>query len=282
MYACGDRPGGDDVESGAQVRVVVWNLNWWQQGRGPDPQPSWRYLDEQLPAVFDWDVALLQECAPPEGRTNVVFRPVRDARWGTAVVTRAAGLREITIEDDSHPGGYVAAEVDLGDRGRVSVVSLYGMHEFAKTVDGELYDMRYITTSIHRVLSDLTPLVDHHGRHRTKLPLIMGGDLNTSTQIDPPDRERHRNILERFATMGLTDGWQAAPDTEPAPDCTCPDHPDCRHVRTHTHPRSVRPWQIDYVFANPALRVVSCRTIVDDETWQRSDHAPVTAVLERR
>jgi endonuclease/exonuclease/phosphatase family metal-dependent hydrolase len=33
------------------------------------------------------------------------------------------------------------------------------------------------------------------------------------------------------------------------------------------------------VLANRALRFTSCRTVVDDATWQLSDHAPVVAHL---
>jgi endonuclease/exonuclease/phosphatase family metal-dependent hydrolase len=56
--------------------------------------------------------------------------------------------------------------------------------------------------------------------------------------------------------------------------------PDCGHVRTHTHNRSQRPWQLDYVFANRALEFTSCRTVIDAHTWERSDHAPVVAELQ--
>jgi hypothetical protein len=47
-------------------------------------------------------------------------------------------------------------------------------------------------------------------------PLVLGGDLNVSTQLDPPDRERHRNALERFKTLGLTDAWIVSPDKQVA------------------------------------------------------------------
>jgi endonuclease/exonuclease/phosphatase family metal-dependent hydrolase len=270
---------GGSVERGARVTLVTWNMDHWQ-GTDDRRAAGWDYLDGRFAERVDWDIALLQECVPPASRERVLFEPVRNGPWGTAVVTRAADLRGVAVEV-SHPGCLVVGEVVLGERGPLTVVALYGVHESSRFVGGELYDMRYVITTVHRLLSDLNPLIDRHGRHRTKQPLVVGGDLNLSTQIDPPDRDRHRNALERFVTLGLTDAWLVSPDSVPADDCRCGEGPACRHVRTHTHRRSPRPWQLDYVFANPTLRVRSCRTIIDGHTWERSDHAPVVAVLER-
>ena len=259
--------------------MVSWNLDYWQ-GSEERRDAAWRYLDGTLAAKLQWDVALLQECVPPQGRPDLLFRPVRNGPWGTAVVTRGAPLRPLELEDDSLPGCLVAAEVDLGERGEVTVVSLYGLNDFAKRVGGETSPHRYAITGVHRLLSDLTPLIDLRGRVRSPRPLVLAGDLNVSTQLDSPDRERHRNVLDRFTSLGLIDAWTVSPDKVPADDCVCADAPSCGHVRTHTHRRSAKPWQDDYVFVNRRLRVASCRTVLDDETWQRSDHAPVVAILE--
>jgi endonuclease/exonuclease/phosphatase family metal-dependent hydrolase len=194
------------------------------------------------------------------------------------VVARTGEVRRIELEDDSHPGCVVAADVRLDGGARHTAISLYGLQEYRKHIDGEPYRLRYAVTAVHRILSDLTPLIDLHGRSRVKRPLVLGGDLNVSSQIDPPDRRRHREVLERFAGLGLKDTWAAAPDSIRAPDCTCEDQP-CRHVRTHTHGRSPRPWQLDYVFANPAWKPISAETHLDEDTWTRSDHAPVVVRL---
>jgi len=163
-------------------------------------------------------------------------------------------VRRIDLEDDSHPGCVVAADVTL-DRGvRCTAVSMYGRQEYRKQIDGEPYRLRYAVTAVHRMLSDLTPLVDLHGRARVKAALVLGGDLNVSSQIDPPDRRRHREVLDRFAGLGLQDAWEAAPATLRAPDCACADE-TCRHVRTHTHRRSPRPWQLP-----AAMRAIAPRS----------------------
>ena len=263
-------------EEGA-VTVVTWNMNHWQNNQAAR-QAAWDYLHGPLVDETGWGVALLQECAPPEGSDRCIWAPIRDHAWGTAVLVRTGAIRRIELEDDSHPGCVVACEVTREDGTTMAVVSLYGLQEYARHIDGEPYRLRYAVTAVHRMLSDLTPLIDQHGRHRTKRPLLLGGDLNISSQIDPPDRRRHIEVLDRCAGLGLEDAWTVSPDSEPAADCVCLDV-DCRHVRTFTHRQSRKPWQLDYVFTNPALQVTSARAIIDDNTWTRSDHAPVAVTV---
>ena len=43
---------------------------------------------------------------------------------------------------------------------------------------------------------------------------------------------------------------------------------------------SAKPWRDDYAFADERLRLVSCRAVIDDDIRNRSDHAPVAAILE--
>ena len=40
----------------------------------------------------------------------------------------------------------------------------YGRQEHTKEVDGEPYGLKYAITAVHRMLSDLTPLIDQRGR----------------------------------------------------------------------------------------------------------------------
>ena len=260
------------------VSAISWNLNHWQQTPATRAM-AWDHLGGTLAGRHGWDVALLQECVPPaDWPFPIVWRPVEGQQWGTAVTTRHQSLAPVTIEDDSHPGCVVAARVPTGV-GEVVAVSLYGLQEHARRIDGEKYTLRYSVTAVHRMLSDLTPLIDRSGRSRPGGPLIVGGDLNVSTQMPPPDRRRHAEVLDRFAGLGLVDGWGVSHDKEPAPDCDCPGAPECGHVRTHRHWQSLRPWQLDYLFANRHLTFRSCRTLLDDDTWVRSDHAPLLAVL---
>jgi hypothetical protein len=269
---------GAAVNGGGRLTVVSWNMNHWQNSPAAR-EAGWEYLFGPLAEETGWDIALLQECLPSRALPRCVWAPVRDLAWGTAVVARSGIVRRIDLEDDSHPGCAIAADVTLDGGARCTAVSMYGLQEFRKHIDGEPYRLRYAVTAVHRILSDLTPLIDLHGRSRVKRPLVLGGDLNVSSQIDPPDRRRHREVLERFAGLGLQDAWAAGPDSSRAPDCICADDP-CRHVRTHTHRRSSRPWQLDYVFVNSAWKPISAEACIDRSTWSRSDHAPVAVRLD--
>jgi hypothetical protein len=161
----------------------------------------------------------------------------------------------------------VAARVEVPDEQPLVAVSLYG-----------LIDDGYAVTSVHRALSDLTPLMDSSLRHR----VIVGGDLNCSSQLPPPDRARHRNLFERFHTLGLVDltGLTAA-SRPPLENCPCEDEP-CRHVQTWRRKGSA-PYQDDWLFASEELASRVNSVVVhndfDSEAWLHSDHAPIFALF---
>jgi hypothetical protein len=115
--------------------------------------------------------------------------------------------------------------------------------------------------------------------------LIVGGDLNCSTQLPPPDRQRHANLFDRIASLGLIDLLERTRAGRQAePDCPCDNAPNCGHVRTHKHRMSDLPWQDDYLFATPTLaeRLTTCYAVHDDDPdpWSLSDHCPVVAVFD--
>lgn len=273
------------TDAGARTATVLtWNLNHWRQS--PESRrAAWAHLDGTLADATGWDIALLQECVVPAERDGpVLWRELPGLGWGTAVALRTGAgttLTELALEDDSHPGCVVAADAGLDDW-TLTVASLYGRQEPRKRVGGEVQHLRYSVTAVHRMLSDVTPLVDLRDRRRSPTPIVLGGDLNVSTQVDGPDRARHAGVLQRFADLGLTDGWAVSPDAERAPDCDCPAAPGCGHVRTHTHDRSARPWQLDYLFIGRALEFTSCRTVADGGVGELSDHLPVVGVLRLR
>jgi len=141
------------------------------------------------------------------------------------------------------------------------------------------FDEGYSVTTVHRLLSDLTPLLDNASTRG----VILAGDLNLSTQLEAPHRARHRNALERFATLGLVDCLALErPARRRLANCPCEERP-CRHVQTHRHPKSPHPWQDDYVFVSESLasRVVSCFGLDGGEPdpWQFSDHCPLVLEL---
>ena len=85
-----------------------------------------------------------------------------------------------------------AASVELASGYQVTAVALYGlMHEFADA-------------SVHRSLSEISPLVDDR---RYREHLLVGGDLNTSAHwpAGDPFVARDSNVLARFEALGLVD-----------------------------------------------------------------------------
>jgi endonuclease/exonuclease/phosphatase family metal-dependent hydrolase len=195
---------------------------------------------------------------------------------GSLVVSFAGPIEKVTHAQSIHganpveldaafPGSLAVAETSDG----LTLVSMYGLiHE------------GYALTTVHKQLSDLTALVDRSPSPR----VILAGDLNLATQLEPPDRARHRNALERFETLGLVDALhlQRHPRA-PLPDCPCDDDP-CQHVRTHRHTQSSKPWQDDYVFVSRSLApsVSGCRAVDrgDPDPWSLSDHCPLLLELD--
>ena len=255
----------------ATVRVATWNMNHWRRSDG-ERAAGWKFLRD-----LELDLALVQEAVPPPDVTVVArsggIGPTR--HWGSAVVSYAGGLAEITsvrspfgkaVLDlcQTFPGS-VAVAHDRGDHPTV-FVSVYGV-----------LDAGYAITTMHRILSDLTPLLDSPLGKR----VILGGDLNASTQLPGKDRARHRNLFERFMTLGLIDLLGLTADERPPlQDCPCEDVP-CRHVRTQRHSRSAVPWHNDYLFATKPLadRLVTCEPLTQPDPWHLSDHCPVVAIF---
>jgi endonuclease/exonuclease/phosphatase family metal-dependent hydrolase len=220
-------------------------------------------------------VALLQEAVVPvTWRGHAVFRAggISETRpWGSAIVSRSPlePLETVITRystspapvDHSHPGAVTVAVIHPPKGEPITVVSVYGLIEYG-----------YAVTTLHRILSDLTPLFDSpHGRR-----VVIGGDLNCSTQLAPPHRARHRTVFDRFASLGLVNVSERRLDAAVLDECPCADEP-CRHVRTHFHSRSQKPWQDDYVFVSKPLASKVCCEVLDRGATGRplSDHAPV-------
>ena len=256
--------GNDDVA----LRLLTWNMNYWQQRR--DHDAAWAYLDD-----LDWDVALLQEAVVPVTWTgHAVFRSdgISATRpGGSAIVSRPPlePLDTVTTRysttpapvDHSHPGAVAAAVIHPPKGEPITVVSVYGLIEYG-----------YAVTTLHRILSDLTPLLDTSIGRR----LGIAGDLNCSTQLAPPHRARHKTVFDRFVSLGLVNVTERRLDDAALDGCPCADEP-CRHVRTHFHSRSQKA-----VAGRLRLRVGVARYDARCEVLDRtaagrplSDHAPV-------
>lgn len=255
------------------LEVLTWNMA--RRAR------AWPYLHDVLMADRGAPtVALLQEASPAE-ELAAICRPggIGSGRpWGSAVLGRGLELEELSEVTTRYsakpnqllqtwPGAVAVAVASLPDRGPVTFVSVYG-----------LIDRGYAITTMHRILSDLTPLLDTpYGKN-----LMLGGDFNCSTQLSTPHRGRHKNLFDRFESLGLVDLVARTRDVG-VQGCRCSDEP-CRHVQTHRHSQSPVPWQDDYLFATEALasRLVECDVVDsgDPDPWDFSDHCPIRAVFD--
>ncbi len=252
--------------------------NWKQ--RADKRAEAWAWLKGTLAP----DVALLQETVPPDGTTGIVWKDGGidgNRPWASAVKSFGPAIEEIRkargrhnkVERELHrtfPGAMAIARLSPCDAEPVTFVSMYG-----------LIDDGYATTTVHSLLSDLKPLLDSTAGGR----LVIGGDLNCSTQLPPPYRRVHRNLFDRFRANGLVDlTHYTRHERDPPPGCPCSEEPPCGHVQTHRHNRSDKPWQDDYLFASKELteRLSSLEVVdnVEPSPWEFSDHCPLVATFE--
>jgi endonuclease/exonuclease/phosphatase family metal-dependent hydrolase len=139
----------------------------------------------------------------------------------------------------------------------------------------------FLDASVHRSLSEISPLVDDP-RYRTRL--LIGGDLNTWSGWPAGEPgttlARDINLLQRFEALGLVDCLAAKRPAGRLPDCTCTLGDDCTHTRTRLDERRPGiPYQIDYLWTSAALAssLSSCNALATSEWFAISDHAPIVA-----
>lgn len=278
------------------MRVVSWNMNHCR--RSPEARErAWAYLRNVLHA----DVALLQETSPPAG-CAAVYKPI-DAtssgrNWGSAVVSLsprfalrewlrrplAAAYADRTLPE-SHPGTVAVADVVRVDTGETCFVaaSLYGQWDYLPS--GDIYS----PSTLHRILSDLTPVLVWSARKPHKTPVLVAGDFNATTQVAATtqwkvEEEEADVLFRRIRALGLHDVIAHTAATRARLDpCSCPKAGECTHVRTYRNNNQVdsRPTQLDYAFCSEALlpQLVAVEVHGEDAAWALSDHCPIVLDL---
>jgi endonuclease/exonuclease/phosphatase family metal-dependent hydrolase len=274
--------------------MVALTVCSWNMRQNPDAWVRLRQIGEERGV----QVALLQEAVPPptEGwQTHPVWDEVEawrvtahsDVRRAfasaIAVVDPGVGMSPVTPQPlnqvaytdfpISHPGQFAVADLTLPTGESITAISLYGIWD---RDDRDLY----AEATLHRAISDLTSVL----QNRVNTPIVLAGDLNVYRDWHHATRgsewaSRYDTIFNRLAAYDLP---LLGPLGEaPLPGCPC-SRAQCDHVRTYAHnmnPNNV-PYQLDYVFASPALRLVECVVLEDDHAWKYSDHLPVLATFE--
>lgn len=271
-------------------------------GLGSSPRRSaaknWRRLFELI-GELSADVVLLNEANVPLPKLPDSFQSLYDStgttgrdlrrdgrpvsrRWATAILSRYGapapvvaraksryGRRPNIQFGPSRPGSWVAGVVEDPQLGSIACVSLYGLLE-------ELSD-----ASVHRSLSDISPIFTDPDYKRL---VLIGGDLNTSTQWpDPSARRRDEGVLRRFEDYGLIDCLRQTHEDAPLDNCRCNLGQDCRHTWTRRDPGNPhKPYQMDYLFASGTLakRLETCLALPPTDWAEYSDHSPIIATFE--
>jgi len=203
----------------------------------------------------DFDIALLQEAAPPPAtlQGHVVYEPLEPGRGspaGTAVWSRWP-LTTLSASR-THPGAAAAAEVATPD-GPTTAVSLYALFDYITFANGARKG--FAVTTVHRLLSDLTPhLEEPHRRSR----LILGGDLNCNPSWDKPGRPTNTLLLSRIEAYALRSVVPILPTDENA---------------------TFKKRQIDYLFVGNGYAVEAAEVARDGPLTDLSDHHPVVATI---
>jgi hypothetical protein len=281
------------------MKVVVWNMRFGSS------LENWSLFGPDG-AYRDADVCLLNEAKPPLaglglnvmtagetiGRDHPTYGGSKLRAWSTAVASPHQLQRPKDVwvlppsETDpakdrrsklmaSRRGAWTVAVVALPGGERITAISLYG-----------LLDERS-DASVHRSLSDLTPLLDDP---RYNELLLLGGDLNPlwSAPRESHLLERVQGVYDRITKgFGLEDLLlttldEKDPSRGRLESCTCSLGDACRHVWTfRRHKSSLKGCQDDYLFASTALaeRLDECRAI-EFTNESPSDHAPIVATFD--
>jgi exonuclease III len=155
-----------------ELKIVTWNMAYWSHKKFVNQ--AWAYFFEKI----DADIYLFQESYPSEywkNSDNFLWFGIGGTRnWGTGIYSKKYPLEHLEIKNN-HIGSLVLAEVKVTDEWKLTVISLYGsMEKLGNTV--------YAITTLHRMLSDLTGVLNGHFGGRRQI--ILGGDFNASIQCD--------------------------------------------------------------------------------------------------
>jgi len=252
---------------------------------------AWEYLRKQVRP----DVALLQEAAPTGQFEGLVYRSggisedrgkgPKDRGWGSAIVS--FGSRLLPIDSVVSPFNSAPNPVVRTFPGSVAIAEIDGSEPLVVVSAYGLIDRGYAETTVHRILSDLTPLIDQRRGRR----MVIAGDLNITSQWSSKHRSflrgRHKeclaralNLIGRFEALGFHN-IVVRPDG-PLPGCECNAGASCRHVQTQRHDRSSFPWQNDYIFVTTDIleRRPTVEIFDQDDAWELSSHCPVVVEFD--
>ncbi len=233
-------------------------MDFWKRN-SKQRRLAWDYLTNDL----NPDISLIQEIVPPKSsydKMNVLYHQIDGKkRWGSAIISKYPIYKELYFYsrfDGSR--GSIIAEIKIPDLFTVTVINIYG----------QIDTYGYATTTMHHILSDLTPILNHKGKRN----IILGGDFNVSEQFDKKYKGQfpsHKIVFDRLENFGLVN---------------CTKHFYKEHIQTHFHNKSEYPWQNDYLFVSKNImdKVLDCKVMQSNNLLELSDHSPVIIDLKKK
>lgn len=168
-------------------------MDWWKRKKDIR-EKAWKYLEQKI----DPDIALIQEAVPPADKINsgnVLWGEIRGTyRFGSGIITKNFPIQEVAAVEfgKSYHGAIVVGDIGLPSGPSLTVISLYGLQ----------LNNNYVTSTLHHMLSDLTPLLTGKlGKRR----LVIGGDFNADRLYDKYHRNEpsHSIFFDRLEDFGL-------------------------------------------------------------------------------
>lgn len=276
----------------SRTTMVSWNMNGLTT--------AWDELatDETI------DVALLQEAKqPPASSPFTVVSAAADWTTGgaprrafcAAVAARAGDGRPTVTPIPTHPvgdlegdglavsvpGTIALAHVLHADSAPIVIASVYSAWE--SPLSGR-DDWIYADASAHRLISDLSALVDAQRGHR----IIVAGDWNIlrghGEHASGYWARRYQTVFDRMEAIGLAFCGPQHPhgqQVDPWPDELPQDSLNVPTYRRHRNDPSTGTRQLDFVFASASLAPrVSVRAHNGADGWTPSDHCQVVITVD--
>lgn len=240
------------------IRIANWNMAYWQNRTLKEA--AWEFYLNKV----DADIFIFQEGCPTkdmkENEKNIVWCEIGGKRdWGSGIYSKKYNLIEEKIETQ-FKGAFSIGNTIINDN-KVTLISMYGLMESSGPTKG------YSIPNLHRMISDLTGLFNGHINGRRNI--ILGGDLNTSVQLDEMQKNNsHKILFDRIEDFGLNDVYKLSWNQD--------------YVQTLRHARSKKKWQNDYFFISNSLakKYIKYEIIDSLEVCKFSDHNIIIMELE--
>jgi hypothetical protein len=168
------------------------------QPNNTQPQNSNNGFIQILPKVF-----------VPENSNGVIYTRSYEENWGSAII---ANKKYELIQAYAFRSFYVGSPCLMCYDFKLSekriIMNLYGKPDYSDEKDDYNGFISYYNTTIHRMLSDIKPIIDKININKCKVSdhiIVLGGDLNAieKDKEDKPVFDRINNLPLKNCTPNL-------------------------------------------------------------------------------